>query len=321
MATCTLRRIGWITTALCLVYKPVGICSQQVDTRSVDWSYARTYDYDATVTRAIALLPRRPLEVVVIDTDLVAPALRQKVEHVAAFVMEGQSVVCLRMKGSILQRAQRRGGIFDYALAAIIWHEMAHIGGDDERGAQRQEAALWRTFIVQSRVDYDGALHYLSLLERRREPPEGRSHETTGFLTNSVCSATLRFALERAVRGALHRLEQPECAKVLSEFRDASGHTIQERLDRLNETPRGYVTRLTFHEANDRRCGDSVTLAFTDVGSRDVFICGARFRQAFDTSPSSAEAVVIHEMMHTLGLGENPPSSLEIQAQVLRRCR
>ena len=39
------------------------------------------------------------------------------------------------------------------------------------------------------------------------------------------------------------------------------------------------------------------------------------------TNPTYVEALVIHEMMHTLGLGENPPSSLEINARVLKRCR
>jgi hypothetical protein len=31
--------------------------------------------------------------------------------------------------------------------------------------------------------------------------------------------------------------------------------------------------------------------------------------------------MVIHEMLHTLGLGENPPSTFEITARVRDRCR
>jgi hypothetical protein len=31
--------------------------------------------------------------------------------------------------------------------------------------------------------------------------------------------------------------------------------------------------------------------------------------------------MVIHEMLHTLGLGEDPPSSFEITERVRRRCR
>ncbi len=140
------------------------------------------------------------------------------------------------------------------------------------------------------------------------------------LLTNSLQSAPARFALNRATSEAVHRLERSECRKVLSDFRDASGRTIQMRLDLLEETPRSYLTRIAFREALDRRCQDSAKLAFTTVGSREVFICGTQFWQTYRNNPSHVEALVIHEMMHTLGLGENPPSSMEITARVLARC-
>ena len=38
-------------------------------------------------------------------------------------------------------------------------------------------------------------------------------------------------------------------------------------------------------------------------------------------NPTLAEAMVIHEMLHTLGLGENPPTTFEITDRVLSRCR
>jgi hypothetical protein len=148
----------------------------------------------------------------------------------------------------------------------------------------------------------------------------GFARDNAPRFTNSLHSSTARFALERAVREALQRLERPKCGKVLSDFRDATGRTIQERLDLLGETPRSYLARLTFRESFDRRCQNSVTLAFTYLGSREVFVCGTQFWQAYQRTPSHVEALVIHEMMHTLGLGENPPSSLEINAQVIKRC-
>jgi len=36
--------------------------------------------------------------------------------------------------------------------------------------------------------------------------------------------------------------------------------------------------------------------------------------------PAYAEMILIHELLHTLGLGENPPTSLEITARVTERC-
>jgi hypothetical protein len=38
-------------------------------------------------------------------------------------------------------------------------------------------------------------------------------------------------------------------------------------------------------------------------------------------SPEPLTNVLIHETLHTLGLGEDPPSSTEITKVVLRHCR
>ena len=55
-------------------------------------------------------------------------------------------------------------------------------------------------------------------------------------------------------------------------------------------------------------------------GVRRVFVCrafaGFQLRQ-----PGVAESMVIHEILHTLGLGENPPTSIEITQRVEARCR
>ena len=60
--------------------------------------------------------------------------------------------------------------------------------------------------------------------------------------------------------------------------------------------------------------------AITKPGSRVVFICPRRFVQKQEWNPTAAEAIIIHEMLHSLGLGENPPSSEAISAVVLDRC-
>jgi hypothetical protein len=139
-------------------------------------------------------------------------------------------------------------------------------------------------------------------------------------LSDAIHASTARFAVERAVWGAVERLERPECGKVLSDFTDARGRTLQAILDALGETPRSYLVRLTFREAIDRRCQDSSRLAFTFVGSREVFVCSTQLWQQYQENPSHVETIIIHEMMHTLGLPENPPSSVEINARVLKRC-
>jgi hypothetical protein len=53
-------------------------------------------------------------------------------------------------------------------LAAIIWHELAHIDGADEKQAQRQEESLWKRFLLDERVDRVTALRYLAAMNNRR---------------------------------------------------------------------------------------------------------------------------------------------------------
>jgi hypothetical protein len=153
-------------------------------------------------------------------------------------------------------------------------------------------------------------------IESRRAVPQ----DVTPLLTE-IHNPTTRFALERAARAALERLERPECRKIFSDFRDASGRTIQENLDLLGETPGSYLAQITFREGLDRRrCKDPAVLAVTSVGGREVFVCSPQFWQVYRNDPSRVEALLIHEMMHTLGLGENPPSSTEINTRVRKRC-
>lgn len=152
--------------------------------------------------------------------------------------------------------------------------------------------------------------------------PRGALPQDADHPLRSVNDPVTRFALERATTAALQRLERPQCGRVLSDFRDASGRTIQEKLDLLGETPRRYLARVLFRDALDRRpCRDSATLAFTSVGGNEVFVCTPQLWRAYQANPARVEALVIHEMMHTLGLGENPPRPPEIDAQILRRCR
>ena len=48
-------------------------------------------------------------------------------------------------------------------------------------------------------------------------------------------------------------------------------------------------------------------LAFAQAGASAILVCGDRFKRAFQRNPKWTEIVVIHEFLHALGLGENPP--------------
>jgi hypothetical protein len=120
------------------------------------------------VARAIVLLPRQPRRVVVLDADNVPPALRSRIEEASAFVTTGEDTVYLKKQAEAFQHALHGPGVWDYVLATIIWHEMAHIDGADEVEAQHQEELLWRQFIVERRIDAGKGLRYLALLRKRR---------------------------------------------------------------------------------------------------------------------------------------------------------
>ncbi len=150
-------------------------------------------------------------------------------------------------------------------------------------------------------------------------PIAGSPHPTAASGVRIKAPFT-RDAVSRAVRGASRRLAEPACAQVLSDFTDASGRPLQRRIETLGMTAQSYLANLTFRDgSNQQACRAKRIRAATMVGSQVVFVCPA-FIEAQIRDPRLGDAIVIHEMLHSLGLGENPPRSHEITATVTRRC-
>jgi hypothetical protein len=127
-------------------------------------------------------------------------------------------------------------------------------------------------------------------------------------------------AIQDAGRSAAERLSEPGCARVFSDFKDAGGRTLQERLDALGRSGHAHLQAIYFYDgANRLGCQRGRTLAVTEPGSVVVHICPSFvFSQRQD--PDQAPVALIHELLHTLGLGENPPSSEAITRHVRARC-
>ncbi len=127
-------------------------------------------------------------------------------------------------------------------------------------------------------------------------------------------------AVHEAILGARRRLESPECREIFSEFATASGLPLQSVLDASGWTGAEYLGLIGFYDGSgDRRCVHTRIAAFTAPGRRTVFVCPG-FRSEWRRDQRYAEVVILHEALHSLGLGENPPSSREITARVERRC-
>lgn len=141
----------------------------------------------------------------------------------------------------------------------------------------------------------------------------GRVRIANGWTRNAVASA---------IRGAQRRLRDKSCQQLLTDFSDASGRPLRDRLAELEQTIGGYLELVYFVDGSETpQCkGTNVTFAYTTVGSRVVFVCGAPFSRGRSLSAGDLEIIVIHETLHTLGLGENPPTSSEITGRVRFRC-
>src|SRR5215467_13339367 len=135
-------------------------------------------------------------------------------------------------------------------------------------------------------------------------------------------NVTTRFTVSRAIDGAKRLLEAPRCQQVLDEFADQSGASLRTVLDQAKLTPSEFLVRLRYadgeHSAQCQRSDDLA--AYTAPGNRVVFICSGRFDTHFRERMRTAEMIIIHEMLHAVGLGENPPASREITARVTKRC-
>ncbi len=150
------------------------------------------------------------------------------------------------------------------------------------------------------------------------------SAQTAGGEAVSVLGVKNPFLLSAAndaVSLALRKLEAPGCQQVFSDFRDGAGRPLQARLDAIDHTGASFLKILRF--ANGERllpCQSRGILAATTPNSHVIFLCGLQFFEKEHRDPDFAAALVIHELLHSLGLRENPPASNEITARVLERC-
>jgi hypothetical protein len=130
-----------------------------------------------------------------------------------------------------------------------------------------------------------------------------------------------RFALQRAVAGANRRLTEPGCLLLLTDFSDAWGRKLSAVLAATGKDAFATLAPLRFiDDAGASQCRDGTALVFTEAGGHVIHVCGPRLKARFLIDPAGVEMIVIHELLHVLGLGENPPASEAITARVVTRC-
>jgi hypothetical protein len=129
-------------------------------------------------------------------------------------------------------------------------------------------------------------------------------------------------AVNWALNSAFDWLSGDGCPAVFSEFRDQNGRQIGDQLATFRVNGADYLRLVIFLDGTGSEpCNTSHTVAFTAPRSRVVHICGERFSRSWQHDPRWTTALLIHEVLHTLGLGENPPAIHEITQRVLQLCR
>jgi hypothetical protein len=153
-----------------------------------------------------------------------------------------------------------------------------------------------------------------------RPPVRERTGVGTWWKNVSLVDPVAAQTMRRLLDEALIWLAKDECENILDDFSDDQGRTPRDNLPALSSSISQHMARLYFLDASGSMLCSRGAFAFTARGSRVVWICGRTLEESYARSPRHATASVIHEVLHTLGLGENPPTSAEITAHVLRHC-
>lgn len=128
-------------------------------------------------------------------------------------------------------------------------------------------------------------------------------------------------AVRRGLTRAERVLAEASCRSVFVDFSDGRGRTLQSRLDRHGVSAQDYLRLVVFLDGSKAaQCLSHAVVAFTAVGSRAVFVCGDSFEEMSRARPELGGVLLIHEVLHSLGLEENPPTTYQITDRILQRC-
>lgn len=138
----------------------------------------------------------------------------------------------------------------------------------------------------------------------------------------SMTDAVARTIVRRAIAGAAARLKTAECQRVFADFEDGRGRSLQANLEASGHSVTSYLLgHVSFADDSEAtQCRRRQVAAFTAPGDTVIRICAPAFANTASMDTAAAEVLVIHEMLHTLGLDENPPTPDDITRRIRARC-
>ena len=116
---------------------------------------------------AVALLPKAPARIAVMDVTQARSGVREHLLTLDAFTVKGNGVIYVVQQSDLLRRARTGSPVARAMLAVVLWHEMAHLTGADERDARIAEEGLWTRFLRDGLTDQVTGLRYLQALKNR----------------------------------------------------------------------------------------------------------------------------------------------------------
>src|SRR5262245_60907865 len=130
-----------------------------------------------------------------------------------------------------------------------------------------------------------------------------------------------RWNIKRVVDAAAARIARCDCQKLLFDFVDEQGVPLGTRLAANGRDPVEAFAALRFvNKPLAPQCRTGNRLAFTFPGSQVIYVCSLKLRNESVRTSARTEIIMIHEFLHSLGLGENPPTSQDITTRVEARC-
>jgi hypothetical protein len=121
----------------------------------------------SALAAAVALVPQPPVRIAVIDVTQNRPPVRDYLLTLDAFTVKGNAVIYVVQQSELLKGARAGSALYRAMLATVLWHEMAHLSGADERGARQAEEKLWMQFVRDGLFDQVTGLRYLQALRTR----------------------------------------------------------------------------------------------------------------------------------------------------------
>jgi hypothetical protein len=176
---------------------------------------------------------------------------------------------------------------------------------------------LLRRVATRCAIALAAGIASLSLHAETNVAPAGVAPLAISFFIDRRLPSDVRPSLDEALR----RLSDSRCQEVFTDFSDLSGRRLDRNLEAIGQSAPGYLALVLFYDGRyTKTCARRDVLAWTSPGSRAVQICWNQFsaHQRWDTGYTAN--IIIHEALHTLGLGEGPPDARAITAKVAERC-